>query len=54
MGISSKGEQQAVVFARQDVLRVTELHLSLTAEARAIPTSGKSEAFAGIEIGYRW
>jgi len=53
-GISSQGEQQAAVFVRQDVLRLTEVHLSLTAEARAIPTSGRSEAFAGVEIGYRW
>lgn len=53
-GISSQGEQQAAVFVRQDVLRVTEVYLSLTAEARTVPTSGKSEAFAGVEIGYRW
>lgn len=53
-GISSQGEQQAAVFVRQDVLRVMELHLSLTAEARTAPASGKSEAFGAIEVSYRW
>lgn len=53
-GITSNGDQQAAVFARQDILRVMDVHLSVTAEARTVPTKGTSEAAASVEISYRW
>ena len=53
-GIDSKGSQQAALFARQDVLRVANVYLSATAEARTVPTKGTSEAYGAIEVSYRW
>lgn len=53
-GIASSGDQQAALFVRQDVLRVANIHLSLTAEARTVPTRGTSEAFGAVEVSYRW
>lgn len=53
-GIASSGDQQAALFARQDVVRVANIHLSVTAEARTVPTKGSSEAFVAVEVSYRW
>jgi hypothetical protein len=53
-GIASSGDQQAALFVRQDVLRVANIHLSVTAEARTVPTKGTSEAFGAAEVSYRW
>lgn len=53
-GIASSGDQQAVLFVRQDVLRVANIHLSATAEARTVPAKGTSEALGALEVSYRW
>lgn len=53
-GIDTRGEQQAALFVRQDVLRVGAMHLGLTAEARTNPARGTSDAFGGVEVSYRW
>lgn len=53
-GIASSGDQQAALFVRQDVVRVANIHLSVTVEARTVPTKGTSEAFGAAEISYRW
>lgn len=53
-GITSSGDQQASVFARQDILRIGTIHLSAVAEARTMPTKGTSEAFGGAEVSHRW
>lgn len=53
-GIDTSGQQQAVLFIRQDVLRVGNVYLSATAEARTVPTRGTSEAYGAVEVSYRW
>ena len=53
-GIDTRGEQQAALFVRQDVLRVGGVHLGLTAEARTNPARGTSEALGAVEASYRW
>lgn len=53
-GIASSGDQQAALFVRQDVARVANIHLSVTAEVRTVPTRGTSEAFGAVEVSYRW
>lgn len=53
-GIDSRGDQQAALFVRQDVLRVGNVHLGLTAEARTVPTRGEAEAYGAVEVSYRW
>lgn len=55
-GIDTSGQQQAVLFVRQDVLRVASINLSLLAEARAVRCKGviEGEAFGGVEVSYRW
>lgn len=53
-GIDSRGEQQAALFVRQDVLRVGDVYLGVTAEARTVPTRGTSEALGAVEVSYRW
>jgi len=53
-GIDTEGGQQAALFARQDVLRVGEIYLSGTAEARHHGKTGKSEGLVALEASYRW
>lgn len=53
-GIDTNGQQQAAVFVRQDVLRVGNLFVAATAEARTVPTKGTSEAYGALEVSYRW
>ena len=54
-GISSTGQQQAVLFVRQDVLRVGNVYLAATAEARTAAKAVQSaEAFGAVEVAYRW
>lgn len=53
-GISSNGGQQAALFVRQDVLRVGNVYLAGTAEARTEPIKGTSEAYGALEVSYRW
>ena len=53
-GIDSRGDQQAALFVRQDVLRVGNVHLGLTAEGRTVPTRGTAEAYGAVEVSYRW
>lgn len=53
-GVDSKGDQQAALFVRQDVLRVGNVHLGLTAEARTSPAKGSAEAYGAVEVSYRW
>lgn len=53
-GIDSRGDQQAALFVRQDVLRVANVYLAATAEARTVPTKGTSEAYGAVEVSYRW
>jgi hypothetical protein len=53
-GIASTGDQQAAIFVRQDLLRVANIHLSATIEARTVPKNGTSEAFGAVEVSYRW
>lgn len=53
-GIASTGDQQAALFVRQDIARVANIHIGLTAEARTVPSKGTTEAFGAAEISYRW
>ena len=53
-GIASTGDQQAALFVRQDIVRIADIHLAVTVEARTVPTKGTSEAFGAAEISYRW
>lgn len=53
-GIDTNGQQQAAVFIRQDVLRVTNVHLTVAAEARTVPSRGTSEGVVSAEISYHW
>ena len=53
-GIDSRGNQQAALFVRQDVLRVANVYLAATAEARTAPVKGTSEAYGAVEVSYRW
>lgn len=53
-GIDTNGQQQAALFVRQDVLRVANVYLAATAEARTVPTKGTSEAYGAVEVSYRW
>lgn len=53
-GIDTAGEQQVAIFARQDVFRVGEIHVSGTVEARHHGKTGKSEGVAALEASYRW
>jgi len=53
-GIDTNGQQQAALFVRQDVLRVANVYLAATAEARTAPVKGTSEAYGAVEVSYRW
>ena len=53
-GIDMDGSQPVAVFVRQDVLRIGEIHLSGTAEARRNGKTGKSEGLIALEASYRW
>ncbi len=53
-GIASSGDQQGALYVRQDMLRLANLYMSVTAEARTMPSRGASEAFGGIDVSYRW
>ena len=53
-GIDTNGHQQAAVFIRQDVLRIANVHLAATAEARTVPSRGTSEGIVSAELSYRW
>lgn len=53
-GIDSHGDQQVVLFVRQDVARIGNIYLALTAEGRMTPASGRSDAWAGAEVRYQW
>lgn len=53
-GIDTAGGQQVAIFARQDVFRVGEIHVSGTIEARHHKKTDKAVGFAGLEVSYRW
>ena len=53
-GIDTSGQQQAVLFIRQDVARVGNVYMSFEAEARTVPARGTSEAYGAVEVSYRW
>lgn len=52
-GITTNGQQQIDLFVRQDVLRVGNVYLAATAEARTSATS-QAEAYVAVEVSYRW
>lgn len=52
-GITSAGQQQAALFVRQDLLRVGNIHLAATAEARTA-ADRQAEAYGAVEVSYRW